>query len=114
MTRVKRGVIAHKRREKLLHYAKGFRWGRKSKERMAHDALLHAWSNAFAGRKMKKRSARALWQTKISAAAKPAATSYSKLMGSLKKRDIQLDRKILADIAEHHPQVFSQIVARAK
>ncbi len=114
MTRVKRGTIAHKRREKLLKAAKGFKWGRKSKERFAREALLHAWSNAFVGRKMKKRAARQLWQTKISAASKPAGISYSRLMDALKKKNIMLDRKILADIAEHHPHVFSQVVARVK
>ena len=114
MTRVKRGTIAHKRREKLLKAAKGFKWGRKSKERMAREALLHAWSNAFVGRKMKKRAARRLWQTKISAASKPAGIAYSRLMDALKKKNIMLDRKILADIAEHHPAVFTTIVERAQ
>ena len=114
MTRVKRGTIAHKRREKLLKAAKGFKWGRKSKERLANEALLHAWSNAFVGRKMKKRAARRLWQTKISAASKPAGISYSRLMGDLKKKNILLDRKILADIAEHYPAAFTAVVERAK
>ena len=114
MTRVKRGVIAHKRREKLLKSAKGFRWGRKSKERLAREALLHAWSHAFVGRKLKKRSARGLWQTKISAGSKPMGISYSKLMGALKKQDILLDRKILADLAERHPSAFAKILERAR
>jgi ribosomal protein L20 len=58
MTRVKRGIIAHKKREKLLKYTKGFKWGRKSKERLAKEALLHAWSHSFHGRKLKKRDFR--------------------------------------------------------
>lgn len=114
MTRVKRGTIAHKRREKLLAYAKGFKWGRKSKERLAREALLHAWSNAFAGRKLKKRAARRLWQTKISAGAKPAGLSYSALMGALKKKNIILDRKILAGLAQHHPSLFAKVAQTAK
>ena len=114
MTRVKRGVIAHKRREKLLAAAKGFKWGRKSKERLAREALLHAWSNAFASRKLKKRDARKLWQTKISAGARPAGLSYSALMGALKKKGILLDRKILSSLAEHHPDAFATVAELAK
>lgn len=114
MTRVKRGTIAHKKRERLLKAAKGFRWGRKSKERAAHEALLHAWSHAFSGRKLKKRENRRIWQTKISAATKERELSYSKFMGALKKKGIILNRKILAEIAEHHPESFEKILAKAK
>lgn len=113
MTRVKRGVIAHKKREKLLKAAKGFKWGRKSKERMAREALLHAWSHAFTGRKERKRDFRALWQTRIGAAAKIEGTSYSKLIGDLKKKGVALDRKILSEIAGAHPAVFKKIAAEA-
>lgn len=114
MTRVKRGVIAHKRREKLLTYTKGFKWGRKSKERMAREALLHAWSHAFVGRKQKKRSYRRLWQIKIGAAAKTNGFSYSKLIAALKEKNIALDRKILASLAEHQPDVFKAVVEAAQ
>ena len=114
MVRVKRGVIANKRRRKILKYAKGFRWGRKSKERLAREALLHAWHYAYSGRKQKKRTNRALWQTQISAAAKGHELSYSKLMGNLKKSGVELNRKVLAEIAKTHPAVFAQIAARAK
>lgn len=113
MVRVKRGIIAHKRREKLLKYAKGFRWGRKSKERFAREALLHAWSHAFVGRKRRKRDFRRLWQTKISAAARKEHISYSTLIAALHKKDVQLDRKILAQFAEHHPEIFVWIVKSA-
>ncbi len=113
MTRVKRGVIGHKRREKLLRAAKGFKWGRKSKERMAREALLHAWSHAFTGRKERKRSFRGLWQTRIGAAAKSEGISYSRLMGSLKKKGIALDRKVLAELAAGHPVVFKKIAEEA-
>lgn len=113
MVRVKRGVIARKRREKILKYAAGFRWGRKSKERLAREALLHAWSYSFHGRKLKKRDFRKLWQIKIGAAARLHDTNYHLLMGNLKKKNIVLDRKILAELAEHHPSIFKKIVAAA-
>lgn len=89
-------------------------WTRKSKERQAKEALLHAWSFMFADRKKKKRDFRRLWQVKIGAAAKENGTSYSKLINQLKKADIQLDRKILSDIAANHPEVFKQILNSAK
>jgi large subunit ribosomal protein L20 len=114
MTRVKRGIISHKKREKLLRFTKGFRWGRKSKERLAREALLHAWSHAFAGRKQKKRNFRLLWQTKINAAARAHNLSYSQFMAALKKKNIALNRKILAELAEHHPAVFKEIVESSK
>jgi large subunit ribosomal protein L20 len=114
MTRVKRGTIAHKKREKLLKYTKGFRWGRKSKERAAKEALLHAWTHAFEGRKQKKRDYRALWNVKINAAARTEGMKYSALIGALKKANIQLDRKILADLAEHEPAVFKKVIEAIK
>lgn len=114
MVRVKRGVNAHKKREKLLKYAKGFHWGRKSKERLAREALLHAWSYAFAGRKQKKRDWRALWQAKINAGARMNNTTYSKFIAALKKKNIALDRKILAVLAEEHPDTFAEIVKAIK
>jgi len=114
MTRVKRGVIAAKRRRNVLRYTKGFRWGRKSKERAAKEALLHAWSHAFQGRKQKKRDYRALWNVKINAGVRPEGLTYSKFIAGLKRKNIQLDRKILADLAEHEPQVFKKIVEAVK
>lgn len=113
MPRVKRGTIAHKKREKLLKLTKGFRWGRKSKERAAKEALLHALSRKFRGRKEKKRTFRALWNVRVNAAARSAGTTYSKLISALKKKNIKLDRKILADLAEHEPAVFKKIVEKA-
>lgn len=114
MTRVKRGTIATKRRRKVLKYTKGFRWGRKSKERAAKEALLHAWSHAFRGRKQKKRDFRALWNVKINAAVRPEGLNYNQFISRLKKHNIALDRKILADLAEHEPAVFKKIVAAIK
>ena len=114
MTRVKRGTIAHKKRERLLKHAKGFKWGRKSKERLAREALFHAWKYQFRDRKRKKREFRRLWNVKINAGARMSEMSYSKLIAGLKKKQIELDRKILADLAEHEPRVFEKIVAAVK
>ena len=114
MTRVKRGKIAHKRREKTLKYTKGFRWGRKSKERAAKEALLHAWSHAFRGRKEKKRQYRQLWNVQINAATRENGTKYSALIAALHKKNIKLDRKILADLAQNEPAVFKKIVEFVK
>ena len=114
MTRVKRGTIAHKKRERLLKTTKGFRWGRKSKERAAKEALLHAWSSAFKGRKEKKRDYRALWNVKVNAAARGEGAKYSALIHALKLKGVKLDRKILADLAEHEPGVFKKIVEFVK
>lgn len=114
MTRVKKGTIAIKRRRKILKQVKGFRHGRKSKERMAREAILHAGLHAFHDRRKKKRDMRALWQIKINAASRINGLSYSKLIDGLKKSNIGLDRKILAQLAERHPNVFSKIVNSIK
>ena len=110
MTRVKRGTIATKKREKILRYTKGFRWGRKTKERAAKEALLHAWSHSFRGRKERKRDFRRLWQVKIGAAARTEGMNYNQLISRLKHSNVALNRKMLAELAEHEPQVFKRIV----
>ena len=114
MSRVKRGVIANKRRRNVLKQTKGFRWGRKSKERAAKEALLHAWTHAFEGRKQKKRDYRTLWNVRINAAARDNGVTYSQLINKLKKANIKLDRKILSNLAQQEPKVFAKIVAMAK
>jgi large subunit ribosomal protein L20 len=114
MSRVKRGVNAHKKRERLLKYTKGFGWGRKSKERAAKEALLHAWTHAFQGRKNKKRVYRKLWNVKINAAVRTEGMNYSHLISALKKKNVKLDRKILADLAEHEPAIFKKVVEFVK
>ena len=114
MPRVKRGTIAHKKREKLLRKVKGYRWGRKSKERAAKEALLHAQSRMFRGRKEKKRVFRSLWTVKMNAALRANGAKYSTFINSLKKKGVKLDRKILADLAEHEPQVFKKIIDTVK
>ncbi|PIU98589.1 50S ribosomal protein L20 [Candidatus Wolfebacteria bacterium CG03_land_8_20_14_0_80_40_12] len=112
MTRVKRGKIANKKRRKILKYTKGFKWGRKSKERAAREALLHAWPAAFRGRKEKKRNFRRLWQVQINAAVRPYGLTYSRFIAGLKKQNIILDRKILADLAKNEPKVFEKIIEK--
>jgi len=114
MPRVKRGVNANKRRRNILKYTKGFRWGRKSKERAAKEALLHAWTHAFQGRKNKKRVFRRLWNVKINAAVRAEGMTYSRFIDALKKKGVVLDRKILAELAEHEPEVFKKVVALVK
>lgn len=114
MSRVKRGTIAHKRRKNLLKHSKGFMWGRKSKYRLAKDALMHAWSYAYRDRRKKKGGFRRLWNLKINAGTREHNLSYSRFINGLNKSKIEIDRKILADLAEHHPEVFIKIVKEAE
>lgn len=114
MTRIKGGVLHAKRRRGILKHTKGFRWGRKSKIKLAKTAKMKAGQHAYVGRKNKKRSFRQLWQIKINAAARKHHLSYSRLMDVLKKRGVALDRKILAQIAQEHPVVWSKVVALAR
>lgn len=113
MPRVKRGTISIKRRRKVLKAVKGYRFGRSTKERMAREAMLHAGAHAFAHRRKKKGDFRRLWQVRIGAALKPFGLSYSKFMGSLKKKNILLNRKMLSELAGKYPQVFEAVVKEA-
>ena len=90
--------------------AKGFRFGRGSKERLAREALLHAGTHAFRDRRKKKRVMRAEWNIKINAGVRAHGFSYSKLIGALAKKKIRLDRKILATLAEYHPETFKRVL----
>jgi|SRR3989344_3810648 len=114
MPRVKGGVHALKRRRKVLKQVKGYRFGRSKKERQAREAIVHAGKYAFAHRRQKKNDFRRLWNIKINAAVRPFGFSYSKFIGALKKKGIELDRKVLAQIAEFHPEVFERIVKEVK
>ena len=89
-------------------------WGRKSKERAAKEALLHAWTHAFQGRKNKKRVFRQLWNVKINAAARIEGMTYGQLISALKKKNVKLDRKILAELAEHEPAAFKKVIQSVK
>lgn len=114
MPRVKRGTTATRKREKTLKLTKGFRWGRKSKERAAKEALLHGLRRMFRGRKEKKRTFRTLWNVRVNAAARTEGTTYSALIAALKKNNVKLDRKILSDLAQHEPAVFKKVVEFVK
>jgi len=114
MVRIKRGVVAHKRRKNILSQVKGFHWGRKSKYRLAKDALIHAWQYAYRDRKVKKRVFRATWQQVINAAVREEGMSYSRLIKALKDHNITLDRKVLAGLAKDRPEIFKQVVTRAR
>lgn len=114
MTRVKRGVTSNKTRKSTLKKTKGYRFGRSTKEREAKVAIVKAGVHAFAHRRDKKNDFRRLWNVKIGAAAKGLALSYSKLIDQLKKKDIALNRKMLASLAEENPEVFTQLVAGLK
>lgn len=93
-----------------MRQAKGFRFGRKSKERMAREALLHAGVHAFHDRRKKKREFRKLWQIKINAASRSHGIPYSQFINKLKKANIALDRKILAELAEKKPDAFKAVI----
>ena len=110
MTRVKRGTIKNKHRKNILAQAKGFRFGRSTKKAQAKDALRHAGAYSFAHRKDKKADARSLWTTRINAAVRPFELSYSRFIDGLKKKNIEIDRKILSDIAQNNPETFARIV----
>ena len=110
MARVKGGKIANKRRKSVLKQAKGYRFGRSKKEREARTALRKAGSYAFAHRKDKKNDMRKLWTVKMNASLRELGTTYSKFINALKVKNIKLNRKMLSDFAENHPEVFQKIV----
>ncbi len=111
MPRVKRGTTHVKKRKKLLAKTKGYKWGRKNRIRLATTAVLKAGVSAYRDRKAKKRTRRALWQIKISAFVKERGLSYSKFIGLLKAGKVEVDRKILADLAVNHPAALDAILA---
>ena len=110
MARVKRGMHHIKRRKNILARTKGMKWGRKSKLTLAKVAATKAGVNAYRDRKLKKRDNRGLQQIRIGIMARENGTSYSKFMGSLKKRGITLDRKVLSQIGQQYPELFAKIV----
>ena len=110
MPRVKRGTTANKRRKNVLKHAKGFMWGGKNKYRQAKERLLHAWSFQFNDRRKKKGLIRRVWQIKIGAATRLHDMSYSRFINGLIKSNIEIDRKILSNLAESNPEIFKQIL----
>ena len=113
MTRVKRGNVARKHRNKILKLAKGFRGAHSKLYRIANQQVMKALRNAYRDRKKKKRDFRRLWIARINAAARMHDMSYSKLIGQMKKADIQLNRKMLAQIAILDPASFEAVVKLA-
>lgn len=114
MPRVKRGFKARRRRNKILKLAKGFRGGRSKLFRSAVEAVDRSHKYAYRDRKAKKRDFRSLWIVRINAAARENGLSYGRLIHGLKKAGIQLDRKVLAELAVSDPKGFSNIVDQAK
>ncbi|WP_456373616.1 50S ribosomal protein L20 [Thiolapillus sp.] len=114
MPRVKRGVTAHKRHKKVLKQAKGYYGARSKVYRVAKQAVIKAGQYAYRDRRQRKRQFRALWIQRINAAARLNDLSYSKFMHGLDKAGIEIDRKMLADIAVHDMPAFSQLAEKAK
>ena len=114
MPRVKRGVTARARHKKILVLAKGFRGRRKNVFRIAKEAVMRAGQYAYRDRRTKKRVFRQLWIARINAASRGLGITYSKFMAGLKKANIEIDRKVLSDMAIHDPAGFSSIVDKVK
>jgi large subunit ribosomal protein L20 len=114
MPRVKRGVTAHKRHKKVLKQAKGYYGARSKVYRVAKQAVIKAGQYAYRDRRQRKRQFRALWIQRINAAARMNDLSYSRFMNGLKKAGIEIDRKMLADLAVHDMPTFSQLAEKAK
>lgn len=114
MTRVKTGTVRRQRHKKVLKQTKGYRMTKSRLYKAAHEALLHAGQYAYSGRRLKKRDQRKLWIMKINAALTDLNLTYSQFTHNLKKAKIELDRKILADLAESDPDTFRLIVDKAR
>lgn len=114
MAHIKRGIVSRRKHRKLLGLAKGYRQNRSRNVKQAKEAVLHAGSYAFHGRKLKKRNFRTLWNVRISEAVKQEGISYSEFIHMLKKSQVELDRKILSNLVVEDPTTFKQIVAEVK
>lgn len=114
MPRVKRGVVAHARHKKVIDQAKGYQGRRKNVYRVAVQAVTKAGQYAYRDRRQKKRTFRTLWIARINAGARECGLSYSRMINGLKKANIVIDRKVLADIAMHDSAAFAVIAEKAK
>lgn len=112
--RVKRGVAHVKHRKNILKAAKGFKWGRKNQIRKAKTAITKAGRHAYRHRKLKKREYRGLWQIRINAAVREHGMSYSQFIHKLKLAKVELDRKVLSQIAAEQPKLFASIVSKVR
>lgn len=110
--RVKRGPATHKKHKKILKLAKGYRGGRSKLIKEAKTAVMHAGADAYRGRRQKKRDARSLWIIRINGALSAHGISYNKFMNDLKKQNIELDRKVLSQIALEDPKAFEDLVKK--
>ncbi|NOY54827.1 MAG: 50S ribosomal protein L20 [Actinobacteria bacterium] len=113
MARVKRALHGRKKHRKVLNRAKGYKGAKSRRFRTANEQVMHAMSDSYRDRRAKKGEFRRLWISRINAAARQNGTTYSRLMAGLKAADIEVDRKMLAEMAVHDPASFSQIVEAA-
>ncbi|WP_097460679.1 50S ribosomal protein L20 [Mangrovitalea sediminis] len=114
MARVKRGVVARRRHKKILKQAKGYYGARSRVFRVAKQAVIKAGQYAYRDRRQRKRQFRALWIARINAGARMNGLSYSRLIAGLKKAEVEIDRKVLADLAMNEQQAFAAVVEKAK
>ncbi len=114
MARVKRGVVARRRHKKVLKQAKGYYGARSRVFRVAKQAVIKAGQYAYRDRRQRKRQFRALWIARINAAARINGLSYSRFIAGLKKANVEIDRKVLADLAVHEANAFAAVVEKAK
>lgn len=114
MARIKRGILAQKKHRKLRQAVKGFRTSRKHSIKLARQAYMKAGVYAYRDRRVKKRTFRSLWITRINAALQPLGLGYSKFINLLKLKNIAIDRKILAQLAHQYPKVFKIAVEQIK
>ncbi len=114
MPRVKRGVAAHRRHRRILRDARGYSGARSRLLKTAREAVEKGWKYAYRGRKQRKRQFRVLWITRINAAAREHGLSYSRFMNGLQRAGIEVDRKLLAELAVSDPKAFGELAALAK
>ncbi len=113
MSRVKGGTKRREKRDKVTKHAKGFKWGRKNRYRLAKQAVMKSWQNAYRDRRLRKRDKRREWQQQINAAARQHGMNYSTFINQLKQNNIELDRKVLAELAREHPETFAEVMNTA-
>ncbi len=114
MTRARSGVTKHRRHKKVLDAAKGYQHSSSRQYKWAKEALIHAWSHAYRDRRKRKRDFRSLWIIRIGAASRQNGLTYSQMMHGLKLAEVDLDRKVLADLAVKEPEAFAELVSVAR
>jgi large subunit ribosomal protein L20 len=114
MSRIKRGILAQKKHKKLKKSVKGFRTTRRKSVKLARQASMKAMAYAYHDRKKKKTNMRSLWIVRINGALQPLGLSYSKFIAQLKAKKVEVDRKIMAQLAHQYPEVFNALVAKVK